>query len=150
MELYIPVILKKKQSRPTINWTPVMIQKLKIEFPVRFNKELAKELGVGWRSLVRKAREMGVEKEPDFLENRRHVITEMAVKANHNPNTGNKGWSVPNSEYTRFKKGNVSVMRTNPDVVEKVRVKRNKTIKRERLRLKYGLLPLTKLKLKFA
>jgi hypothetical protein len=150
-ELYIPPVSNhKRDPRPGINWTPEMIDSLVRLFPVTFNRVLAKQLGIGWRSLVRKARDLGIEKEPDFLEKRRKEITDLAVKANHNPNTGKRGWSVPNSEFTRFKPGNISVMKVNPDVVEKVRVKRNKTIKRERLRLKYGMPPLTKLKLKFA
>ena len=39
-------------------------------------------------------------------------------------------------------------MKTDPEVVKKVRSKRNETIRRERIRLKIGLKPLTKLKLK--
>ena len=43
-----------------------MITRLKTEYPTQYNKELAAELGVSWRSLVRKARELGVEKRTRF------------------------------------------------------------------------------------
>lgn len=125
-----------------------MIEKLINEFPYRFNRVLASELGVSPRSLIRKARELRIEKEPGFLEKNRDVITRMAVEAHPPQQTkGKKGWSVPNSEHTRFKKGSISVMAIDPDVVEKVRRSRNKTIRREKLRIKYGLPQKTRLKL---
>jgi len=124
-----------------------MLDTLNAKFSTSYNKELAKKIGVSWRSLVRKARELGIEKEPGFLETHRQEITSMAVKANHNPNTGNKGWSVPGGENHRYGKGHVPSMKTDRKVVEKVRNKRNETIKRERFRVQYGLPQKTKLNL---
>ncbi len=146
MELYLHH--PKKQSRPKIDWTAEMIQKLREEFPLRFNKELAAELNVGWRSLVRKARQLGIDKEPRFLDKNRDIIIKMAVANNRNKYTGCKGWSVPNSAGTRFKKGDISIMTTDLSVVEKVRESRNETIRREKIRIKYGMRRLTKLNLK--
>ena len=147
-ELHLPLAPRKKRPHK-IKWTPEMITRLKTEYPTQYNKELAAELGVSWRSLVRKARELGVEKEPGFLEKRRTEIQKMAVEAKApQPTKGKKGWCVPNSEATRFQPGNISPMKTDPEVVKKVRSKRNETIRRERIRLKIGLKPLTKLKLK--
>ena len=37
-----------------INWTDEMIQKLKDEFSYRFNKDLAKDLGVSWNKKNKK------------------------------------------------------------------------------------------------
>ena len=145
-ELYLPPA-GKRAARPKINWTNEMIMILQEKYPFSFNKELAKELGVSWRSLVRKARDLGVDKEPAFLEKRREIITNMAVAKNHNCYTGIKGWAVPNSEGTRFKKGNISIMKIDPEVVEKVRLKRNQTIRRERIRISIGLPQKTKLRL---
>lgn len=146
MELYLPPA--KKCSRPKIIWTDEMLQKLTNEFATKFNKELAAELNVGWRTLVRKARDLGLEKESDFLEKNRELITSMAVANNKNKYTGCKGWSVPNSEATRFKKGSTSIMAINPEVVQKVRKARNETIRRERIRIRYGLPRLTNMNLK--
>jgi len=86
-----------------------MIKKLKEEFPYRFSKELAAEFEIGYRTLIRKARELGIDKELGFLEKNRKKITQMAIKARPlNPTSGLKGWSVPNSENTRFIKGQIS------------------------------------------
>ena len=147
MELYLPPVSKKRQSRPTIKWSDSMIRLLKDEYPVRFNKELASELGIGWRSLVRKARELGIEKEAGFLESRREIITQLAVKNNHNPNTGRKGWSVPGGEDHRFKPGRISLMAIDRNLVERVRSSRNETIRKERIRINLGLRQKTKLRL---
>lgn len=147
MELYLPPI--KTQKRPfRIVWSGEMIKTLQVKFPFIFNRELAKELKVSMRSLIRKARELGLEKEPGFLSKNRALITQMAVANNHNKYTGQKGWSVPNSEATRFKKGQSSRMKTDPAVVEKVHLTRNETIKREKIRIRYGLSRLTRLNLK--
>ncbi len=133
----------------SINWTPEMLLKLQELFPVMYNKQLAALLGISWRSLVRKARELGIGKEPDFLNKNREDITRLAVLA-HPPNKhkGHKGWTVPNSELTRFKPGNISSM-LNHEVVLKAHRKRNETIRIDRLRIKYDLPQKTKLKLNY-
>ena len=118
-------------------------------FPVTFNKELARKMGISPRSLIRKARELSLEKETGFLKSRREAITAMATEAHPpHPHKGQKGWCVPNSEQTRYKKGNVPAMKTRPEIVTKVHRKRNLTIKRDRNRIKYNLPRLTKLNLK--
>lgn len=147
MELYLPPVRKKKRSWKVV-WSEEMLRILQGKFPVTFNRELAKELNVSMRTLIRKARELGLDKEPGFLDKRRDTITKMAVANNHNKYTGCKGWSVPNGEATRFKKGHESIMKTNRVVVEKVRKSRNETIRRERIRIKLELPRLTNLKLK--
>lgn len=147
MELYLPPI--SKQKRPyKITWSAEMIQTLINKFPSTYNRVLAKELNVSLRSLIRKARELKIEKEPGFLEKNRAEITKMAMANNRNKYKGCKGWSVPNSEGTRFKKGQASLMKTDRALVERVRRSRNETIRRERIRIKLDLPRLTKLKLK--
>lgn len=130
-------------------WTAEMLETLRREFPSSFNRDLAAKLEVSMRTLIRKARALNLEKEEFFLESRRAEITEMARKE-HPPQAtkGLKGWSVPGGEKFRFKKGHVPAMKTNPDVAAKVRDKRNATIRLEKLRLKYGLRTMTKLKIK--
>lgn len=129
-------------------WTIEMDQKILSEYPVRFTRDIAKELNLGYRTIIRRARELGIEKEPDFLDKRRTQITELATKAHPgNPNKGNKSFRIPGGESYRFKKGNLSKMKTDPEVVAKATAARNETIRIERLRIKYGLAPTTKLKL---
>ncbi|EGK00478.1 hypothetical protein [Dysgonomonas gadei] len=130
-------------------WTAEMLEILRREFPSSFNRDLAAKLEVSMRTLIRKARELNLEKEEFFLESRRAEITEMARKAHPPQSTkGLKGWSVPGGEKFRFKKGHIPAMKTNPDVAAKVRDKRNATIRLEKLRLKYGLRTMTKLNIK--
>lgn len=130
-------------------WTDNMLEALKNEFPSSFNRNLATKLGVSMRTLIRKARELNLKKEEFFLESRRNEISEMARKAHPGqPTKGMKGWSVPGGEKFRFKKGHIPAMKINPDIVAKVRDKRNATIRLEKLRLKYGLRTKTKLKIK--
>jgi hypothetical protein len=132
-----------------INWTPEMIHRLKFEFKYAYNKTLAIDLGVSWRSLVRKARELGLEKEEGFLEKRKEQIQKMArAKRQPNPTKGLKGWCVPNSEAHRFKSGNISLMATSQKVRDKVSRSRLKTIEEERYRIREGLDQITKLKLR--
>ena len=130
-------------------WTDDMLEALKCEFSFSFNRDLASKLEVSMRTLIRKARELGLEKEDMFLESRREQITELARKAHPGqPTKGLKGWSVPGGEMFRFKKGHIPEMKTNPEIVAKVRDKRNATIRLEKLRLKYGLRTKTKLNIK--
>ncbi|MFZ4546483.1 MAG: hypothetical protein ACOYN4_03570 [Bacteroidales bacterium] len=149
MELYLPRIRKKKRNHTKIAWTEAMLTELIELFPVTFNKELARKMGISTRSLIRKARQLSLGKEPGFLESRREAITSMAKEAHPpHPHKGQKGWCVPNSEQTRYKKGNIPALKINPEIVKKVHRKRNLTIHRDRIRIKYNLPRLTKLKLK--
>lgn len=138
-----------KYPRQKIEWTEEMLTRLRFNFPYAYNKYLALDLGVSVRTLIRKAREMGIDKEPSFLEKRRMEISRMAqAYAPPQPTKGVKGWSVPNSKATRFKKGNVPAIVTSPEVREKVRKSRLQLIEDERYRMANGLDRQTKLKLK--
>ena len=150
MELYLPPILPKKRKQGIkINWSPEMIQELTQRFPYEFNKDIASLLGISWRSVVRKARELGLEKSPDFFETNRPEMVKLILKVRkHNPNQRGKGFVIPNSEPFRFKPGNIPPQVKTPDLVKQIHAKRNETIKRDRLRIKYNLPRITKLNLK--
>ena len=149
-ELYLGEIKpKKRKARTKIEWSPSMLYYLRVNFPSSFNKDIAKHLGISLRSVIRKARELGVEKEAGFLDTHRSIISEMATKAlPPQPTKGLKGWCVPNSEGTRFKPGHTPTMKNNPELASRVHKKRNETILYERIRIKIGLPQKTKLKLK--
>ncbi|SFK99302.1 hypothetical protein SAMN05216357_11052 [Porphyromonadaceae bacterium KH3CP3RA] len=148
-ELSLPVVAKPKRRTAGIEWTDEMIEFITSKFATSFNRDLADELGVGMRTMIRKARELGLEKEPGFLDKKRKEISQMAKEARSpNPTKGQKGWSVPGGEKYRFKPGHVPAMKDNPELIERVHRKRNETIRNEKFRLKVGLEPETKLRLK--
>lgn len=151
-ELYLPPVFKKSSKRnyrAKIEWSNDRLEYLKENFATKFNKDLAAALGCGWRTVIRKARELGLEKEPGFLDKKRPEIVRLQI-GSQKPNTmkGVKGWSVPGGEAYQFKPGNVPATKRNPKVAEKARITRNATIRSERRRLKFGLPQVTKLKLK--
>ena len=53
--------------KKSIHWTGNMLSDLKRHYPTTKNKELAELLGVSERTLVRKARELGIGKKPEWL-----------------------------------------------------------------------------------
>lgn len=84
----------------SIFWSPAMIGYLRRNYPTTHNDELAECLGVSKRTMIRKARELGLEKDAGWLasvweENR--LIAQ--ARSRRSPNSG------------RFKKG----VRHNPD-----------------------------------
>lgn len=66
----------KAQQRPVIHngcstrilWSANMLSMLKRYFPTTRNEEVAELIGVSPRTVVRKARELGLEKDPDWLQ----------------------------------------------------------------------------------
>lgn len=128
------------------NWTPEMIRIITEKYPVTFNKDLAAELGVSWRTLVRKARELNINKEPGFLEIRRPVISAMASKSRpENPTKGMKGWCIPGGEKYQYKPGHIPATKTDPEVAARAHKTRRETLRRDRIRMKLGLSRLTKI-----
>lgn len=67
-----------KKDHYGIVWTPQMLKLLTDFFPAMFDTPLAKWIGVSKRTLIRKARELGLEKKPGFLEDRREDIKDLA------------------------------------------------------------------------
>lgn len=103
-----------------IQWTADMDTRLIVLFPYSYNKVLAAALGVGWRSVVRRARELNLHKVDDFLEDNKDEIQKMAKAAlPPNPMKGVKGWSIPNSEKHRYKPGNIPMSSLDPEVMKK-------------------------------
>ena len=84
-----------KKDHYGIVWTPQQLKLLRDFFPTMFNRPLAKWIGVSMRTMIRKARELGLEKKPGFLDVRRKDITALAAEGLRN--------SV--NVRTRFKKG---------------------------------------------
>ena len=80
----VAVMAHKKglaKYRKGIVWSPRMLKLLADYFPTMFNKPLARWIGVSERTLIRKARELGLNKAEGFLETRRADIQELAADA---------------------------------------------------------------------
>ena len=90
-----------KKDHYGIVWTPQQLKLLNDFFPTMFNKPLAAWIGVSMRTMIRKARELGLEKKPGFLDDRRKDIVSLA----------REGLRKTKKVRTRFKKG----VRNNPD-----------------------------------
>lgn len=130
-------------------WTTEMEIDLIRLFPVNYNKDVAAHFNLGMRTIIRKARELGLSKEANFIELRKPELIQKAVKnRSQNITKGLKGWFVPGGEKTRYQKGNIPATATDAELVKRIHLKRNDTIRRDRLRRKYGMSPLTKFKLK--
>lgn len=131
------------KGKPKI-WTIVELDQLTLLFPVTWNKELAKQFNCGWRTVVRKARELNLEKSESFRDS---IDFSSFGKGNEPWNKGIKGLPmVPECVAKQFKKGNPSVMK-DPAVAQRVRTRRNETIRIEKLRIKNDLPQKTKLKI---
>jgi len=132
------------------SWSQEDLKYLIANFPHQWNKDLAKHFGIGWRTVVRKARELKLEKAPDF---RDHIDFTSFNKGVAPPNKGKKAadYMTPvgleKMKQNQFKRGNISKMATCNKTREKATKTRNQTIRSEKLRIKYDLPQKTKLKL---
>ena len=101
-----------------MGWTEKRLDTLKEKFSTTFNIELAKEIGVSQRTLIRKARELKLEKEVDFLKKRRNVIGAMA-HANRGKNDQATIDRITQAGIPyRFKKGNIPPKAFPPEIRE--------------------------------
>jgi len=82
-----------KKSKGKYNWPKSDIKYMEENFPHVSNKELAAHFCIGWRSVVRKARELGLVKSETFRDN----IDFIGI--------GSRAATNPNSIATRIKKG---------------------------------------------
>lgn len=84
-----------KKDHYGIVWTDEQLKLLRTYFPTMFNRPLSKWIGVSMRTLIRKARELGLEKKEGFLQDRKRDIQRLA------------GDAIRRSDHknTRFKKG---------------------------------------------
>ena len=84
-----------KKDHYGIVWTDEQLKLLRTYFPTMFNRPLALWIGVSIRTMIRKARELGLEKTPGFLQERKRDIQRLASEAIR----------LSDNRSTRFKKG---------------------------------------------
>lgn len=98
-----------KKDHYGIVWTDEQLKLLRTYFPIMFNRPLAKWIGVSMRTLIRKARELGLEKKPGFLQDRKRDIQRLsgdAIRASDHKNTRFKK-GVHSNPAGEFKPGHV-------------------------------------------
>lgn len=98
-------IYNHQRYKTMIFWSPQMISDLKRYFPTTLNEELAGILNVSPRTMVRKARELGLEKDKVWLRaiwEERRLMAHVESKRRGYPGSFKKG-NMIGVEY-RFKK----------------------------------------------
>ena len=60
-------LLKRSQGHPCIFWNGNMLSELKRYYPNTSNRDMVDLLGVSERTIVRKARELGLEKSEEYV-----------------------------------------------------------------------------------
>ena len=101
-------IMQHERYSTRIYWSPQMLSDLKRLFPTTSNSECAAILGVSLRTVVRKAREIGLEKDSTWLQEvwNYNLQTASAVgKSLGYPGCFKKGNMIGYN--TRFKKRNI-------------------------------------------
>lgn len=88
-----------------IHWSPAMLDYLRRSYARTKNQDLADYLGVSMRTMIRKARELGLEKDPRWLGavwNEHRGIAHMAARAKGYPGGFRKGeHACPEHEYKK-------------------------------------------------
>ena len=96
----------KKGTGIAFFWSPQMLDYLQRHFPTTLNEELAGIFGVSSRTLLRKARELGLEKDPVWLHqiwDERRQLARIANKAKGYPGAFKK--RSPQQSLRRIQKG---------------------------------------------
>lgn len=89
-----------------INWSRQMVDDLKAMFPTTLNEDMAHIVGVSVRTMIRKARELGLRKDAEWLLgvwNDRRMVAHCVNKVHGNSGMFKKGCHA--SPATEFKKG---------------------------------------------
>lgn len=99
-------IVTKDHYATRIFWNRDMLDVLRRDFATTLNEELAGMLGVSMRTMIRKARELGLQKDPRWLaavwEERRRMAHVESKRLGY-PGSFQKG--IHQSPATEFKKG---------------------------------------------
>lgn len=140
--------LKRTHKLNSFHFTPEMDEYMRKHFPNTTNEVLGEYFGCSTRTVIRRARVLGVSKSKAFM---KQMQKEGAAAAKYfNIKHGRyppKGFHIPNRELSYFKPGRKESKSAMKKRVAKVTESRNATIAKERARLRAGLQPLTKMRL---
>lgn len=109
------------KGKPTV-WSEEAIYVFKQVFPHNWNKDLAKYFNVGWRTIVRKARELELEKAPDFRDNIDFTQFSKGVSPTNKGMKQEEYMSpegLEKTKLTRFKKGHIPAIKLDPEISKK-------------------------------
>lgn len=142
---------KTRMQGIKITFTEAQVAWLVANFADTKNDELCERLGCGGSTLHRWARKLGLTKSRDYMANCNRASLEACWE--HNKifgNDGKRNLIVHGVKY-RFKKGTTNVDRLGVEAekrrMQKSVISRNETIRRERMRINWGLPQRTRLKL---
>ena len=118
-----------------IYWSRQMVDDLKAMYPNTFNYDLAHILGVSSRTMIRKARELGLEKDREWLTGvyRENVRVACCLNKVH----GNKGQfkkGVRSSPDTEFKSGRRKTLTDEQETKRRESLKRSWCLRRAKER----------------
>ena len=124
---------------------------LKAHFADTSNAVCAKYCGCGWRTVVRKARAMGLAKSREFMAtSSQRGIEAMRILNKGEGNRGKANLLKHGAKY-RFKKGETCRQRLGEERererIRKAHETRNESIRRDRVRIKWGFEQKTKMRL---
>ena len=124
---------------------------LKVHYADTSNEECAKHLGCGWRTVVRRARRMGLAKSQSFMEQSwRKGVEAMRIMNSGEGNRGKNNIVIHGAKY-RFKKGENYKSRCTPEQWAELHRKgletRKAIIRSERARISWGFEQKTKMRL---
>ena len=146
-----PVIKPKSKTKGRkITFTDDQEQWMREHYATTLNQECADHLGVSMRTMIRLARRLGLEKDPDWLHG--VFMERQAMMAAANRGEGNAGTRnlIEHGKPYRFKKGVTPLERNGPEKeaqrIAKSAATRRETIRKERMRVNWGLPQETKLK----
>ena len=127
-----------KKRHYGVVWTDKMLKLLRDYYPTMTNFSLSRLVGVSQRTMIRKARELGLEKAEDFMEINRKSISESISagvrRYGPQPTHFRKGERAnPEGE---FKPGH----KESPETKEKRRASLRETWRRKKILKRYGLI----------
>lgn len=151
--LYDPdaTVLRARRRTTKIHFTDEQRQWMKDNFHDTTNQECAEHLGVSLRTMIRLAREMGLEKDSEFCHEMTMKNCRLMQRLNKGEgNSGKKNLLKYGVAY-RFQKGISNVERHGEEKeakrLYKAHASRCETIRKERMRVNWGLPQQTKLKI---
>lgn len=123
-------------------WTEQMLKLLRDYYPTMINYSLSRLIGVSQRTMIRKARELGLEKTDDFMEINRKSIRDSisAGLKRHGPQPTHFQKGVRANPEGEFKPG----YRESPETKAKRSASLKETWKRKKILKRYGLSSLSK------
>lgn len=140
-----------KRRTVKIEFTDDQADWMRKHYPTTYNQECCDYLGVSMRTMIRFARSLGLTKDPDFVKSISHEHCKLMQSLNRGEGNAGKVNLIKYGPRYQFRKGVTSVQRIGIEAweaaKEKMRATRNELIRKERMRISWGLPQRTKMKL---